>query len=238
MKTLNNLPDHCHWWGFANPDALASALAASVAQSLCSALQHRERASLALSGGNTPARFVCALAGYELDWSRVDLCLCDERWVPLEHEESNQGALHKRIADRPMAAANLRSLYMAADSPEAALEDLEQRFEDFAWPLDVCVLGMGDDGHTASLFPGMPNLDVALDPRGPQFVAVPSGYKGAARVSLCARDILSAHRRVVHIEGESKLKTLQQVCETREQDEHPIWGLIANAPCEIVWATS
>ena len=152
---------------FANPTVLAAALAQSVADDLRAALQARDGASLALSGGNTPKAFMQALARQPLDWSRIAVTLVDERWVPENHPRSNAHLLRENLLQGPASAATFLPLYRATPEPEAALDELERDLAtSLPWPLDVAVLGMGEDGHTASFFPGGDRLAQALDPAG------------------------------------------------------------------------
>ncbi len=236
MKTVVNLPAQCRWWPMPNGHALAETLAASVAQTLASALETRARASLAVSGGNTPQRFVTALSRQNLDWSRVDVCLVDERWVDLAEPDSNEGMLRDLMAGTAMAGAQFYSLKTAAPQPAEAIGRVRERFQTFTWPLDVCVLGMGEDGHTASLFPAMPMLTEALHDAALDFIPVPAGFKGPARVSMSAAPLLAAHRCIVHIEGQGKYRALQEVCEHRDALAAPVWALLAGQACDIIWA--
>lgn len=236
MKTMINLPTHCNWWSMPNGHALAETLAASVAQTLESAMGAGERCSLAVSGGSTPERFLSALSRQNLDWSRVDLCLVDERWVAPVEPDSNEGMVREVMAGTAMAAATFYVLKTPAELPGDAVMALQERFTAFHWPLDVCVLGMGEDGHTASLFPGMPELSRALDASAPTFVPVPAGLKGPARLSMSAAPLLAARRCILHIEGHAKYRTLQEVCEQRNTHAHPVWAVLERRACDILWA--
>lgn len=236
MKMQVSLPTGCRWWPFNDPAALATSLAQSVAQDLRGALAVRERASLALSGGTTPQRFVQALAQETVDWARVEVCLVDERWVPLSDAQSNEGQLRQWIAGTAMAHCHLYPLYSDHPSPSDAMADAQQRFAAFNWPLDVCVLGMGEDGHTASLFPGMPGLAEALSNDAARFVAVPAGFKGASRLSFTLPDLLQARRCIVHIEGRGKLEALEHVCAQSDAMQHPIWAVLSSMSVDVVWA--
>ena len=134
---------------FADPAALAQALASSVADDLRTALQERQVASLALSGGNTPKAFMRALSKQSLDWSQVVVTLVDERWVPEDNARSNAALLRENLLQGPAAAARFLPLHRDTATPEEALDALERDLAALPSPFDAVVLGMGNDGHTA-----------------------------------------------------------------------------------------
>lgn len=196
---------------FADPTVLASALAQAVADNLRAALAERSIATLALSGGNTPKAFMQALARQSLDWSRTVVTLVDERWVAEDNPRSNARLLRDNLLQGPAAAARFLPLYRDTPQPEAALGELEQDLATLASPLDVVVLGMGNDGHTASFFPGGDRLTDALDPAGTARV-LPMRAPGAGepRITLTLPMLFSARHLYLHIEGAEKLRVLQQ----------------------------
>lgn len=196
---------------FADPAALAQALASSVADDLRTALHERDSASLALSGGNTPKAFMRALSAQSLDWSRVSVTLVDERWVPEDNARSNAALLRENLLRGPAAAARFLPLYRATSTPEEALEALEHDLAALPSPFDAVVLGMGNDGHTASFFPGGDRLAEALDPDSVLRV-LPMRAPGAGepRITLTLPPLLAARHLYLHIEGEEKQAVLAQ----------------------------
>lgn len=202
---------------------VAGRLAAAVASELEQALAGRGRASLAVSGGATPRPFFEALSRKALDWRRVDVLLADERWVDVRDDASNTRLVRAHLLQHQAASANYVSLKQSGDSPEAGLAAVEAALAQVAWPLDMLVLGMGADGHTASLFPDAPELPEALAPGGGRRVcAVHPPSQRQARVTLTLPVLVAARSVALHIRGEDKLDTLRAAC------EHP--GDIASMP--------
>lgn len=119
-------------------------------------------ACLVLSGGRSPVPFLEKLASENLDWAKVTVSLADERWVPVEHADSNAGLLARHLFKGAAAKARFVGLYQQADNLDAAAGKADQALAELP-PIDVLVLGMGDDGHTASLFPASPNTEAGLD---------------------------------------------------------------------------
>lgn len=226
---------------FANPAALARALAQSVADDLRAALQARDGVGLALSGGNTPKAFMQALAQQPLDWARVVVTLVDERWVPENHPRSNAHLLRENLLQGPASAATFLPLYRATPEPEAALDELERDLAAaLPWPLTVAVLGMGEDGHTASFFPCGDRLAQALDPAG-SVRALPMRAPGAGepRITLTLSALLQATHLYLHVEGEAKRRVLDQAVSGAGEGEHfPIRRVLrhATSPVRTYWS--
>ncbi|TAM09084.1 MAG: 6-phosphogluconolactonase, partial [Rhodanobacter sp.] len=139
---------------FTQAAAQASALAERVAAQLRDGIAARGRALVAVSGGTTPAAFFAELARQVLDWARVTVTLVDERWVPDTDPRSNAKLVKETLLQGPAAAATFVPLYTGAATPEAGLADAATRIAALPLPFDAVLLGMGDDGHTASFFPG------------------------------------------------------------------------------------
>ncbi|RUQ46373.1 6-phosphogluconolactonase, partial [Corynebacterium pseudodiphtheriticum] len=144
---------------------LADGLANDVAEQLRAAISARGDATLVVSGGRSPVAFFQSLAKQGLDWSKVTVTLADERWVPVEHADSNAGLLKQHLLQGPAAKARFLSLYSAAANLEDAAWQAD-RWRGELPAIDVLVLGRGDDGNTASLFPNSPTLGDALQPNG------------------------------------------------------------------------
>ena len=224
---------------FADPAALAQALASSVADDLRTALQERQVASLALSGGNTPKAFMRALSKQSLDWSQVVVTLVDERWVPEDNARSNAALLRENLLQGPAAAARFLPLHRDTATPEEALDALERDLAALPSPFDAVVLGMGNDGHTASFFPGGDRLADALDPDSTRRV-LPMRAPGAGepRITLTLPTLLAARHLYLHIEGEEKQAVLAQALGGTDAGAgYPIRAVLrhARSPLATYW---
>jgi len=182
---------------------IANRLAGELRQALTSS----DRVALAVPGGTTPGPVFDSLCAADLDWSRVDVMLTDERWVPETSDRSNTRLLRQRLLTGRAAAASLIPLHADTPAPEDALEALSLRIS-ACLPLSVCLLGMGADRHTASIFPGADRLHDALHGDA---VLVPMRAPGAPepRVTLSARVLQGAIRRHILITGAAKRDALE-----------------------------
>jgi len=227
MKTPEiALPDGVAWQVDNDATRLAQCLSDEVARRLDGALVERDRASLAVSGGSTPVPFFQALAQKQLDWSRVDILLADERWVDETDSDSNARLVRDHLLQGPAAAARYVALKPSGggshpgqrDISAQALAAVERSLEEVRWPLDVLILGMGTDGHTASLFPDAPELPAALDPSATARVAAmypPS--QPQARITLTLPVLLAARYTALHLKGEPKITALLEAMKAPER---------------------
>lgn len=220
---------------FADGDALACALADRIASDIARALANAPRATLALSGGNTPRRFFVALSQRELPWSRVDVVPVDERWVPPAHERANARLLREQLFQHHAQHAAFVPLYADTATPEASLGVIEARVRALSHPFAAVVLGMGDDGHTASWFPGGDHLARALDPDEPaRVVTMRAPGAPEPRITLTLPAVLDTRALYLHIEGASKQRVLDRAL---AGDPLPVTVLLTHAPRapDIYW---
>lgn len=219
----------------ADAGQLAEALADSVAQALRSAIDSHGRATLVVSGGRSPVAFFNALATRSLDWSKVLVSLADERWVGPEHADSNEALVRKHLLQGPAAQARLLGLYQEADSHDRAAQLCDEALRQLPG-IDVLILGMGTDGHTASLFPGSPNLSEAMNSTCVRrCLPMQAPSEPRQRLTLTLPLLRSAHLQVLAIEGEAKLATLQQALHESEAERMPIRAFL-QPPLEIYWS--
>jgi 6-phosphogluconolactonase len=219
---------------YRTPVLLAEGLANDVAEQLRAAISARGEATLVVSGGRSPVAFFQNLARQGLDWSKVTITLADERWVPVEHADSNAGLLKKYLLQGPAAKARFLSLYSAAANLDAAAEQADRLLAELP-AIDVLVLGMGDDGHTASLFPNSPNLAEALKPDGTRRcwpMLAPSVPR--QRLTMSRALLATANYTVLSIAGDSKLNTLSEALASDDVAGMPIRAFL-QPTLEIYW---
>ncbi|HCW89867.1 MAG TPA: 6-phosphogluconolactonase [Marinobacter sp.] len=206
------LPDGVVFYRGDTPEQLADRLAATIAAELEQRLAVAPGASLVLSGGNTPVPLFHALREKPLDWSRLDVSLADERWVAETDARSNAALLREHLLQGASAQARFVPLKQPGELPEAALPAIERALNSFAWPPDVLVLGMGNDGHTASLFPDAPELPAALEDSQARVLVMRPPSQPLARVTLSPSLLASARFTALLIQGDDKLQTLARAC--------------------------
>lgn len=200
-----------------SPEELARQAAQVLAAQIDLALAQRDRAHIALAGGTTPAPTYRMLGTEHLPWDRVDVWLGDERWVAAEDPASNLGLLKASLlASPPGDKATLHPVPTSLATPELGAaaygEELMRLCTGSPPRLDLVLLGLGDDGHTASLFPGTAATTVT-----DRWVTVSEG-KGLARITLTA-PVLSAARQVVFlVSGSGKREALRRLM---DRDESP-----------------
>ena len=193
------------------PEDVALKLADAVANVLAARLREAPRASLVVSGGSTPLPFFKALSGKDLDWSRVDILLADERWVDENDDASNTRLVRENLLQDKAASARFLSLKQPGATPAEGIERVKAELADLALPIDVLVLGMGNDGHTASLFPDAPELKGAMDPECQEIVAAATHpSQTQKRITLTWPPLRDARFTALHLKGEDKLKTLSR----------------------------
>jgi 6-phosphogluconolactonase len=198
---------------------LARRCSEQVAALIALALDQRDRAHIALSGGSTPAAAYRLLNREHLPWARVDVVLGDERWVPASDPASNAGMLAGTLLnpEGPGAQARFHPVPTELESPQASVEAFERHVRQLCPGdppcFDVMLLGLGDDGHTASLFPGTAATQERI-----RAVTIGAG-KGLERISLTA-PVLSAARQVIFlVSGAAKAEALRRLIDPREPAE-------------------
>jgi len=217
---------------FDSRDVMTVSLADLIKTRIEEAIASKGRASLALSGGSTPLHLYQTLAGMDLPWASISITLVDERWVPESHERSNEAFV--RGAFRAAKGAKIVGLYNSAASPGHALEDIERRIQENGDDFDVVVLGMGDDGHTASWFPNAQGLARALED-GAAVCAVsatPSEITGAEteRLTLTLSAIRKAPTIVLMITGASKRRVFEAALAGGPVEDLPVRAILEARP--------
>ncbi|MGC4029644.1 MAG: 6-phosphogluconolactonase [Steroidobacteraceae bacterium] len=218
---LRRFPDH---------DALAQALAADIARRLRRGVAARGAASLLVPGGHTPVPFFEQLAQQELDWSRITVSPGDERWVPPGDAASNEHLLRRHLLHGEAAPARVVGLWNDAPDPAAGASRAWQQLAVVARPFDAVVLGMGEDGHFASLFPGDAVAAQALEPdQQPACVAVRSPAPPVQRLSLNLAALLQTRALFLLITGEAKWELLLGELDEATTRQLPVRALLTQS---------
>ena len=209
---------------FETREALATGLAGDVAAALTARIAAKGSATLAVSGGTTPALFFHHLASQDIAWHKVVVTLVDERQVPETSPRSNAALVKASLLQDKAAMARFVPLF-------------ENVTEAAALSLDVVVLGMGSDGHTASFFPGGDTLAQALDPATPKsIIAIAAPGSGEPRLTYTLPKLLAAATLCLHIEGAAKMQVLDQALAGDGVLEMPIRAVLAAAsPLQLYW---
>jgi 6-phosphogluconolactonase len=221
-------------------------LAQDVAERLRQAIAQRGQAHLCVSGGRSPAALMTALSRQTLDWSRVQISLADERCVPADHPDSNAALVRQHLLQGVAAMARFVPMVTQAADPLPSVQELAEQADQVLrsiGPADVLILGMGTDGHTASIFPGMAQRAQALDPTGSraclpvQAECVPTALP-YARITQTLAQLLKARHIVLPISGADKIDVLRRACATAELI-YPISHVLHQTQAPVaVWMSS
>ena len=223
---------------FPSRKALDAQLAADVAAALENAVATRGHALLAVSGGSTPIGFFHLLSQQDIPWSKVTITLVDERWVEPDHTDSNEKRVRECLLINAAAQADFIPLKNNAESVVAGQAQLEQVLSRLG-TLDVLVLGMGADGHTASLFPQAESLAEALDQdSGKSCIAIDPVTTSHQRMTMTLPRLLDARQIYIHITGDEKKAVLEKARRATDPALLPISAIIRQqrVPVTLYWA--
>lgn len=221
---------------FDTPEALADAAAAATLSVLAAAIAARGRGRLVVTGGRSPGAVYDRLAKADLDWGQVDITLSDERFAPLTDPASNEALVRSRLLTGEAAAARFVPLMREAPSAAAAADLAEPEVAALA-PFDMTLLGMGPDGHVASLIPGAMALQAAMAPDGVRLCAgfdQPIGDPPRPRITLTLAALLQSHAIVILIAGPEKRRVVERALDGADL---PVRALLTQArvPVRVLW---
>ncbi|MBU1621543.1 MAG: 6-phosphogluconolactonase [Gammaproteobacteria bacterium] len=208
---------------FESSAALNQQFASEISSRLAAAIAQKGAATLVVSGGKTPLPLFKTLSETDLDWSRVTITLADDRWLPETHADSNEGLVKANLLQGKAATASFISLFdsVSPDDAYKGAATVAQRIE--ALPqFDVLILGMGEDGHTASLFPCSTEIQAGLAADAPVALAVTPATAPYQRLSLSKTRLLNSAVIYLHLVGPKKLTVLEQAMAGQDPLQMPV----------------
>ena len=217
--------------------ALSAAVVDLVASAVSTGVAQRGRASLVFSGGSTPEIFLSQVAKLNLPWYKVSILLADERWVDEDSPHSNTAMLRRTLLSKAgPAQAKFIALKNAAITAVDGVPIARQSLPPMSLPYDLVLLGMGNDGHFASLFPGTPRLAelLSLD-NTERVVAVPpptTANPKVERITLTLAEIKRSERVVLVLQGEAKLEVFRRAWQSADALQTPV---VALGEVEVLW---
>ncbi|HVI97874.1 MAG TPA: 6-phosphogluconolactonase [Sphingomonas sp.] len=228
------------WWDYDDAEEMAEAVAGDAAFVIESALDARGQAVIALPGGKTPLPIYQKLAEKQLDWKRVTILPTDDRLVPMGDPLSNVTAMAKIFL--PLKARVMPITSEAAADYRAAGRAADARLQDVHWPLDLCLLGVGKDGHTASIFPGEDFEEAVAGPRERRAIGMmPADLPAEApvpRVTLTRAAMVTARALTLAVTGQEKRDVIERAIEQGPSSAYPIGRVLADVelPVDIHWS--
>ena len=222
---------------FDSREAASSAAAVEIVHRLSNRLNVQPAASLVVSGGTTPAGCFEELAETSIDWERVHILLSDERWVPPDDEASNEKLVRDTLLQKHAAAARLLPVFSASATINQRCDEIDQQIRVLPFPFSCALLGMGEDGHFASLFPDADNLGEGLDVDNEQLcIAVSTAASPHPRVSLTLAALARSDSIVLLMFGDKKREVYEQA--KVKGSELPVAQLLRQkkAPVNVYWA--
>ena len=218
---------------------MAQSLAKRITAHLSQAIAERGEASLAVSGGSTPRGLYAELAQVAIDWSRIFIVLVDERWVNPNEEGSNETFVRQSLICDQAAGARFVGLKTADPAPTQGLQEVENRLASVPYPFDAVILGMGEDGHTASWFPYAQGLKEATATHGTKVAAIEAIQSKVTgpltqRITLTRSALSSAREIYLLLAGEDKKRAWNEAARPGPAEEMPIRFLLGdpNSPIQ------
>ena len=222
------------WHAFPDRESLDEALAAYVVSRLQQGITERGTAHLVVSGGSTPINLFSILADADVEWGRVVVLLADERWVQVDHEDSNERLVRHTLLTGKAKSAQFLSLLPSPDDEITNISGLTSLLRSLP-RFDVVLLGMGEDAHTASLFPCSTALREGLTTEQGALITRPRNAPHQ-RVSMSKRRLQATEHGVIHIVGERKKTVLELARKSEDETRYPISAFLGPAGFDCWWA--
>ena len=230
MTTFKEFPDQ---------KVLTVYLADRISELLAAGITDNGQASLAVSGGSTPVELFKRLSRQDIPWQLIVITLVDERWMEPTATDSNEYLVRTHLLQNRASAATFIGITNSAATAGAGEVECEQQLRQVPRPFDVLILGMGDDGHTASLFPGAENLSEATNiESGRTCMSIAPINAPYERMTLTLPVILDSRQIFLHITGLNKYNVLQKASKKGPIEEMPIRFILQQTatPVEVYWA--
>lgn len=224
---------------FDNREQLDLALAEKVSEILKQAISLKGKASIAVSGGSTPKGFFKVLSNKDIDWKKVTITLADERWVDINSDASNTRLVHENLLQNKASAAKFFHLKQGDELGEETLADLNVAANNALLPLDVLILGMGEDGHTASLFPCSEQITQALDINNNNaLMKVEPTTAPHQRITFSFASLSESENTFLHLCGDNKKQVLDKALSGDDIFDMPIRAFLQNKSIntQVYWA--
>lgn len=223
---------------FKSKEELVNDLALYIISLLEDSIEELGKASLLVSGGNTPKPLFEKLSHMDIPWDKVTVSLVDDRWLPSNHKDSNEALVKENLLQNNASEAKFVGMYLEGKSAFESDDDCSIIYEEEVFPFDVIILGMGGDSHTASLFPENEKLDLAYDLNNENLcISIKPETAPYDRMSLTLGAILGAKNIILHIEGDDKLKVYEEALHSKDIYKTPISSVLNSSRLVEVYHT-
>ena len=219
---------------YPNIAQLAEGFADYAAATLYDSLAKNPAVTLVVSGGNTPRHYLPALAvARNLPWDKITITLSDERWVDVNDDASNECLVRKNLLEHLPKNTHFVGLKSPHQTPAEAIASIHQRLDCLPQPFSLTVLGLGEDGHIASLFPGMNPTITASH----HCIAIDPPIASSPRISLSLNVLASSQHIVLVVVGKTKRQLLDHLCEHPDPQVPLVWLLLRRKTPIVVFET-
>lgn len=222
------------FYKFDDNEKLLEKLVLEITNILEKSILEKGFASLLVSGGNTPKKLFDKLSNINISWENVKIGLCDERWIDTGLEDSNEFLVKNYLLKNFAQKAKFIGMYIPKIDLEKAEEKCSEIYKNELYPFDAIILGMGNDAHTASLFPNNEKLEEAFDLNNEKLcISITPKTAPYDRMSLNLKAILSAKNIFLHIEGRQKLEVYEKALKSDDKYTMPIVSILKQDIKEI-----